>query len=235
MDFINHHSSSKGNLYQVDGDAGSLLIDPGVTISKVKKVLNFKLSRILGCLCSHHHADHSKAIHGIAKAGIDCFMLQETAQALKFSGHRLNVIEPLRQFKIGSYSIVPIEINHQDVITGERIPGVGFLISDGTDKLLYYIDSFYCKYRFGQLGIIALGVNYSKKTMNPGLNTARKRRLYKAHMSLETAIKFFKANDLSRVREIHLLHLSRENANGDYFKSEVQKATGKPVYVANHD
>ena len=235
MNFLSYHSGSKGNLYQVDGDAGSLLIDPGVTISKVKKALNFKLSEISACLISHQHLDHAKAVKDIAKAGIDVYCLPETAQALKFGGHRLKVIEPMRQFKVGSYSIVPIEINHQDVITGERIPGVGFLISDGTDKLLYYIDSFYCKYRFGQLGIIALGVNYSKKTMNPGLNTARKRRLYKAHMSLETAIKFFKANDLSKVREIHLLHLSRENANGDYFKSEVQKATGKPVYVANHD
>ncbi|HUV78124.1 MAG TPA: MBL fold metallo-hydrolase [Desulfobacterales bacterium] len=231
MNFTTYHSGSKGNLYQVDGDAGSLLIDPGVTIRKVKKALNFKLSEISGCLCSHHHADHSKAIHDIAKAGIDCFMLKETAQALKFSGHRLNVIEPLRQFKIGSFSIVPVEIHHQDVITGERIPGVGFLISDRTDKLLYFCDSFYCKYRFGQLGIIALGVNYSKKTMNPNLNTARKKRLFKSHMSLETAIKFFKANDLSKIREIHLLHISSENGDPEYFKSEIMKATGKPVFV----
>ncbi|HUT44501.1 MAG TPA: MBL fold metallo-hydrolase [Desulfobacterales bacterium] len=231
IDFKSYASSSKGNLYSVSDGKTNILIECGLPIAKIKKHLKFKLHDYTACLISHMHADHSKSIHQISAAGLDIYCLSETAQALKFKGHRLNVIEPLRQFKIGSYSIVPIEINHQDVITGERIPGVGFLISDGIDKLLYYIDSFYCKYTFGQLGIIALGVNYSKKTMNPNLNTARKKRLFKSHMSLETAIKFFKANDLSKVREIHILHISSENGDPEYFRSEIMKATGKPVYA----
>lgn len=176
--------------------------------------------------------DHSKAVHDIARMGIPCFMLAETAQALKFSGHRLCVIEPLRQFEIGPYSVLPIPIHHMDVRSGERVPGVGFLISDGIEKVLFYLDSFYCKYRFPGLSIIALGVNYSKKTLDPDLNSTRKKRLFKSHMSLETALEFFKANDLSRVREIHLLHLSSQNSDPDYFKSEVMKATGKPVIIA---
>lgn len=231
--FINHFSSSAGNLYQVKSEFGQLLIDPGIPIAKIKKALDFKLNSISACLVSHEHKDHCKAIPDIALSGIPCYMLIETAQALKFSGHRLNVIEPLRQFEIDKFKVMPVPINHEDIKTGERVPGVGFLISDGVDKLFFYIDSFYCKYKPVGMTIIALGVNYSKKTMAPDLNSARKKRLYRSHMSLETALKFFRANDLSRVREIHLLHLSRENSNPDYFKSEVQKATGKPVYIAN--
>lgn len=231
MQFLSFHSGSSGNLYQLKGASGNLLIEAGVPISKIKKALDFKLSSISACLISHWHLDHAKAIHDIAKAGIDVFCLAETAQALKFSGHRYKEIYPLRQFEIGSYSLLPVPINHQDIRTGDRVPGVGYLISDGIEKFLFYLDSFYCKYRFKDLSIIALGVNYSKKTLDPDLNSTRKKRLFKSHMSLETAIKFFKANDLSKVREIHLLHLSSENADPDYFKSEVQKATGKPVYV----
>lgn len=230
MQFISYHSGSSGNLYQLKGDSGNLLIEAGVPISKIKKALDFKLNGISACLISHQHLDHAKAVHNIAKAGVDCFMLQETAQALKFEGHRLHVIEPLRQFEVSGFSVLPVPINHEDIKTGERVPGVGFLISEGIEKLFFYIDSFYCKYRFSGLTIIALGVNYSKKTLAPDLNTARKKRLYRSHMSLESAIKLLKANDLSKVREIHLLHLSRENSNPDYFKSEIQKATGKPVY-----
>jgi len=230
MEFISFYSGSSGNLYQLKGNSGNLLIEAGVPINKIKKALDFKLSGVSACLISHQHLDHAKAVHGIAKAGVDCYMLKETAQALKFEGHRLRVIEPLRQFKVSGFSVLPIPINHEDVRTGERVPGVGFLISDGVDKLFFYIDSFYCKYRFSGLSIIALGVNYSKQTLDPDLNTARKKRLYRSHMSLENAIKLLKANDLSKVREIHLLHLSKDNADPDYFKSEVMKASGKPTY-----
>jgi|AntDeeMinimDraft_5_1070356.scaffolds.fasta_scaffold16527_4 phosphoribosyl 1,2-cyclic phosphodiesterase len=43
---------------------------------------------------------------------------------------------------------------------------------------------------------------------------------------------FLRANDLSRVKEIHLLHLSDRNSNAERFKREIQEISGKPVYVA---
>ena len=43
---------------------------------------------------------------------------------------------------------------------------------------------------------------------------------------------FLRANDLSRVKEIHLLHLSDRNSSANCFKKEIQSLTGKPVYVA---
>lgn len=230
LTFKAYASSSRGNLYSVSNGKTNILIECGLPIAKIKKALNFKLSGYSACLVSHEHLDHAKSIHQIAASGIDVFCLDETAQALKFNGHRLKTVLPLRQFEIGQFSVISVPIHHQNVRTGDRVPGVGFLISDGTEKLLYYCDSFYCRHTFKGLNIVALGVNYSKKTMNPNLDPVRKRRLFKSHMSLETALKFFKANDLSKVREIHLLHLSRDNSNSEYFKSEVMKATGKPTY-----
>jgi hypothetical protein len=41
-----------------------------------------------------------------------------------------------------------------------------------------------------------------------------------------------KANDLSKVQEIWLLHLSEQNSCEKRFKEEVQKITGKPTYIA---
>lgn len=51
-------------------------------------------------------------------------------------------------------------------------------------------------------------------------------------MSLETAKEFLRANDLSRVQEIWLLHLSDDNSDAERFKREIQGLTDKPVYVA---
>jgi phosphoribosyl 1,2-cyclic phosphodiesterase len=224
MDFITYHSGSSGNLYQVKTDKGNLLIDPGVPIAKIKKALGFSLSAVSACLTSHQHGDHSKGVSSIALAGIDCYLTAPAAEALKMNGHRTHIIEPLEQFGVAGFKILPFPAQHD-------VPNVGFLISDGSDKLLYLCDSFYCHYRFQGLTVIALGVNYSKETMNPELNHVRKQRLYHSHMSLENAIKFFKANDLSKVREIHLLHLSRDNSDPEMFKKKIQSVTGKPVFI----
>ncbi|HCY0691749.1 TPA: MBL fold metallo-hydrolase, partial [Staphylococcus aureus] len=56
-------------------------------------------------------------------------------------------------------------------------------------------------------------------------------RIMESHFSLEHAIGMLKANDLTRLEEIHLIHLSIQNSNAKYIKSEIQKVTGVPVYV----
>ncbi|MAH51426.1 MBL fold metallo-hydrolase [Candidatus Pacearchaeota archaeon] len=224
VQFLQYHSGSSGNLYQVTGQAGNILIDPGVPIRKIKKALDFKLSSVSACIASHSHRDHCKGIPEVAKMGIPCYMTAETAESLEMNGHRTHIIEPLKQFHVKQYKVLPFPTQHD-------APGVGFLISDGTEKLLYLTDSFYCKYKFKGLSIIAIECNWSRETLAKGLDPTRKKRLYSSHFSLENVIKFLKANDLSKVREIHLLHLSLENADPDYFRGTVQRATGKPVYV----
>jgi len=59
-----------------------------------------------------------------------------------------------------------------------------------------------------------------------------KNRLLKSHFSLENVKQFLQANDLSRVQEIWLLHLSNGNSDAERFKREVMELTGKPVYIA---
>lgn len=228
MQFIAHHSGSTGNLYQVISDAGNLVIDPGVPISKIKKALDFKLSSVSAALVTHQHGDHIKGIKAIARAGIDCYMSSQTAQAIKFDGHRLNIIEPRKQLQVAGFTILPFETQHD-------CPGsVGFLVSDGNEKLLYITDSFYCRYKFKGLNIIAVECNWSKETLWPNIDPFVKKRIYRSHFSLQRVKDFLKANDLNRVREIHLIHISRDNGDPDYFRSEIERLTGKPVYVAQN-
>jgi hypothetical protein len=51
-------------------------------------------------------------------------------------------------------------------------------------------------------------------------------------MSLKQCIATIKANDLSKTREIHLLHLSESHSDEARFVREVQEATGVPTYAA---
>lgn len=225
MRFITHYSGSTGNLYQVIGDAGQLLIDPGVPIKKIKKALGFKVSGVSACLVSHFHQDHAQAISDIVKMGIDSYLTNETAKHEKISGHRVHIIEPLKQFTVAGFTIIAFPTEHDT-------PGsVGFLIANGPDKLVFATDTFYLRPVFTGLTIIAVECNWSKETLAPGLNPAVQKRLYTSHFSLENVIKFLKANDLSKVHSIYLLHVSSGNGSKPYFKETIERKFGKPVYI----
>jgi hypothetical protein len=50
-------------------------------------------------------------------------------------------------------------------------------------------------------------------------------------MSIEGLKRLLWINDTTRLKGIHLLHLSDSNSDEKLFKEEIQKLTGKPVYV----
>lgn len=78
--------------------------------------------------------------------------------------------------------------------------------------------------------------NYSEKIMDErvksgALNKSLAQRIQQSHFALENVKDFLKANDLSKVTEIYLLHLSADNSDPALFKREIQKLTGKLVTV----
>ena len=223
MEFITHASGSSGNLYQVISGDQSLVIDPGVPIAKIKRALEFKLSGVSGALISHSHGDHSKAVQSLMKFGVNCWMALPTALALKVRGHRLKLFEITMQFQVGKFSVIPFATQH------DCAGSVGFLISDGDDKLLFATDTFYIHNRFAGLNIIAIECNYSEETLAGWLHPVRKKRIYSSHFSLENLKSFLAVNNTSAVREIHLIHMSKENADPDFFQAEIERLTGKPT------
>jgi len=98
-------------------------------------------------------------------------------------------------------------------------------------------DTYYIRYRFRGLTHIAVECNYSldilKRNVDAGtVPKELKSRILKSHFSLENVKKFLQANDLSRVKEIWLLHLSDGNADAERFHKEIFWLTGKRVHVA---
>lgn len=225
-------SGSWGNCYCVSDGKTPLLLECGIGVQRIRRGLNFKLSSIAGVLISHEHNDHCKAVLDVMWAGIDCYMSQGTAGALDVDGHRLKVVRAREQFKLGSWTVLPFDTQH------DAAEPLGFLLaSTNGGKLLFATDTYYVRYKFTGLSHVMLECNYAADILQANVDTglvpvALKNRLLQSHFSLENVKEFLKANDLSRVREIWLLHLSDDNSDADRFKREIIELTGKPVYVA---
>lgn len=226
-------SSSQGNCYHVTDGTAQLLLECGIPFKEIQRKLDFETREIKGCLVSHEHKDHSKAVMDMTKAGIDCYMSQGTINALGVSGHRIKVVRAHEPVRIGTWTVLPFETQH------DAAEPLGFLlINQAGDKLVFATDTYYVKYRFAGLTHIAVECNYSLDILNANIEAetvppAMKNRLLQSHFSLGNVKEFLKANDLSLVTEIHLLHLSGDNSDASRFKREIQELTGKAVYVAD--
>lgn len=223
-------SSSKGNCYLLDDGHTKIMLECGVKISDVRKACNFELSKVAGCLISHEHGDHIKFLNDTLKSGIDCYMSNGTADAIGKEHHRIKRLEVKKTFKLGSWTILPFDVQH------DGSEPFGYLLSNGKEKLLFVTDTYYVKYRFQGLTHIMVECNYSLPIVDANIELGRihpsmKKRLLKSHFSLENVKEFFKANDLAAVEEIYLLHLSDTNSDEALFKKEIEALTGIPVTV----
>lgn len=235
MTFTPIASSSAGCAYVLrDEGAPALLLDCGVSYSALTLDPCFKLSEIAGCLLSHAHGDHSKGATTLFNYGVDVFATRETWSELRLSQshHRARPITAGIQFNVKQHwTVMPFATVHDS-------PGaVGFVIAGPAGKCVYLTDTAYSPVRFEGVTHFAIECNFSKEIIREKVETGaissdRFRRTYSNHMSLERAIELFKANDLSKVQEIWLLHLSDSNSDEAAFKEAVQRATGKPVFVA---
>jgi len=220
-------SSSSGNCYLLTSGEHRLLIDAGIPIARIRKALDYKLSSVDGCLVGHEHKDHCRSIPDLMKFGVDCYAMIDVFKSTPINPRKAHMIDPEAFFTVADYwTVKPFGLQHD-------VPNIGFLVADiHGDKMVYINDSYYCRYVFNGVNLFAIGCNYSPETMAEDIRPEMKRRLLTAHMSLSNCIKMLKANDLSKTRSIFLLHLSSANSDEEYFKNEVEKATGIPVWVA---
>lgn len=178
------------------------------------------------------YKDHCKAVGDIAKAGIDVYMSAGTKQAIGLDGHRIKVVKALDQFRIGTFTILPFDTQH------DASEPLGYLVySNKTkEKLLFATDTYYIRYKFQGLTHIMVECNYASDILYSNIEKGLvpeglKNRLLRSHFSLDNVKKFLQANDLSKVQEIYLMHLSSGNSDAERFKREIQEVTGKQIIV----
>ena len=224
-------SGSTGNCYLLDDGESPLLIEAGIPIAKIREGTGFRIGRLAGCITSHLHADHCKAVRNLMALGVDCFMSQPTADALKLSGHRLHVVKHDQLFNVGPWAVKAFEVEH------DCAGALGFLIVRNGETTLFLTDTAYSKYRFHGVNRLMIECNFDEDIIRENVASGEvdrivKRRTYASHMSINRVLDFIKANDLSQLREVVLIHLSDSNSDAEEFKHRVAEVVGVPVFVA---
>lgn len=232
MNFTPIASSSKGNAYLLESPGVEpLLLEAGIPIKQLREKLHFGLSGLAGCLVSHEHGDHSRAVKDLLKAGVDCYMSMGTAKALQVENHhRTNILTGYDTNLIGHWMTFSFPLEH------DAAEPCGFFILRGSERFLFIPDTGFVRDRFAGVNLLAIEANHleeklSQNILNGSIPAVAGRRTRRNHMSLERVITMLKSNDLSVCREVWLLHLSSGNSDERKMIQVVQEATGIPTKV----
>jgi len=224
-------TGSKGNCYLIDDGQTQLLIELGISFKKIREALNFQVSKVSAALISHSHQDHCKGVSKALDASMNIYMSKATRDEIGVEHNRIKTFKTKEQFRVGSFTILPFPIKHD-------VENHGFLIQSNNGKrLLFATDTYYVRFIFKDLNYIMIEANYSEAILNENIKFGHIHellgsRIKSSHFSLENLLVFLKANDLTKVQEIHLLHLSDKNSDAALFKKTVQEQTGKLVFIA---
>mgnify|MGYP000475300427 FL=1 len=225
-------SDSNGNCYVLQTDKEALIIEAGVRFSEVKKILKWQLSKVVGAVITHEHNDHAKYIRDFVSNGITVLALPSVFKAKGIDSLSFRKeIEPMHGYIVGGFKVFAMPVCHD-------VPCVGFIIEhEDMGRMLFVTDTMMLEYRVPGLNHILLEANYAEDILDAKIEAgsvplSMKPRLIHSHMEIETTKGILRANDLSGVNEIILIHLSNGNSDERRFVREVQETSGKPVYAA---
>lgn len=225
-------SGSTGNSYLVSDGVTSVLLDAGIPYREIQKKSGFVLSTVGGCLVTHDHSDHSKSGADLMKKSVDVYASAGTAEAMGWNSHRLHIVKSMESFTVGTFDITAFDVKH------DCPEPLGFVMCsrETKEKLLYFTDTSYLKYKFNGLTHILGECNYDKRILMNNIKIGEieefvAQRIINSHMGIDTLIGILESNDLSRLQQIYLLHLSERNGNAEGFKERIQKLTGAEVYA----
>lgn len=236
-------SRSDGNAYVLQNAGEALLLEAGLPFKKTLEALDYRIDKVVGCLVSHEHQDHANHVAEYLDNGIRVLASQGTTKGMieRWIPEKLmhapevlpyNEDGTFAQFALGGFTVVPFDTIHS---TEEP---TGFYIHHAEiGTMMFATDTCYLPRPFAGLNNLMIEANYDSEILEErylaGKITERRfNHTLQGHMCIDTTIEALRANDLSRVNNIILLHLSEDNADPKRFQAMVQQATGKTVYIA---
>lgn len=225
-------TGSDGNAYLIQDGPSRLLIECGIAFTQIRKALKYDFKGIDGCLVSHEHGDHTKGLKKMAaETNIKIYASKGTLECFELLDSQIVVIKSKTPVTINKWLILPFETQH------DAKEPLGFVIqAQGGERLLFITDSYYIKFKLPAVDYMLLECNYDDETLKESIESGDTApflasRVRKSHFSLNNVKTFLKANDLTRLKGITLIHISNKNGDPLRYKKEIQELTGVPVKI----
>lgn len=225
-------SSSHGNAYIVSDRDTRVLLECGMSHKKLKELTGHRLSEIDACLISHEHKDHSGCVVKVIGDGTPVYMSEGTALALGLEGVTLEAVgaaEHKGRFTVGTLDIVPFATFH------DAKEPLGFLLKSRVDgeAVVFATDTVNLAYRFPEVTILAIEANYDDEVLSrcDRMPDKVKHRIRNTHMEIGTLCRYLREQNLSKCREIWLLHLSGATSREWEFVRKVRSCVPNHVRV----
>lgn len=207
------NSGSDGNGYLLECNDEILILECGVPLMDAKIALNFDLSKIVGCYCSHKHSDHAKYRKDYELLGVEFVAPYDSDK------NRVNA-------KCGGFDLQAFRLKHGDVSSW------GVLIRHSTGQTaLFMTDAEYCPYLFKACNVNHFIVECNWQTQYINRDEANFQHKVEGHASLDTCKRFLMANKTASMRNVLLIHLGKGSTNPKECVAEVQSALGDDIYV----
>lgn len=220
-------SGSSGNGYALISDEEILLIECGVPAKEMLKSIDYKTSKVVGCLSSHGHGDHSKYISDYMRYGIPVYGSDEVSNDIEeIYGEKTIGLQRMKQAVIGGFSVIPFAVPHSDTECD------GYLIMhEKIGSLLFITDAEYNPYNFSNININHLMVecNYSEDYLTKDAENYG--HVLRGHMELKTCKRLIQSINSPDLRSICLLHLSNANGDAVRFAKEISELVDCDVSV----
>lgn len=225
-------SSSHGNVYIISDGQTRILLECGVTHKKLQQMCHFQTLGFDGCIISHEHKDHSQAVKQLIQSGMDVYMSYGTAEALELLEAVMELAKEIvagEQFTIGTIDVMPFGTFH------DAKEPLGFLMQSRIDKdiFAYAIDTVNIPYNFPGVNVLALEANFEQERLDMCQKMPEKvrHRISNTHMEISMLCRCLQRMDLSKCRELYLLHLSDATSHEGHFVNKVARVVPGHVKV----
>lgn len=221
--FFSLASGSSGNCYYIGTSSFGILIDAGIGVRQIKKILkerDVELEKILAVLITHDHADHIKSVGCLGETlHIPIYTTELVHAGIRRSRYVEEVLKESRRvvekevpFTIRDFKITAFEVPH------DSSDNVGYAIEYGDQVFVIVTDvghvtdtiqSYVCKANH-----LVIEANYDEEMLKSGSYPVfLKERVssQSGHLSNRDAAEFLAANYTPRLKDVWLCHLSRDN------------------------
>jgi len=223
MFFLSLASGSSGNCYYIGTSSYGILVDAGIGVRQIKKILKeygIGLEKILAVLVTHDHADHIKSVGCLGETlNIPVYTTEQIHAGIHRSRyveevlvHCRRVIEKDTPFLIRDFKITAFEVPHD----GSDNVGYSIEYKDRTFVIVTdagHITDTACRY-VCKANYLVIEANYDEEMLRTGTYPSfLKERVSSptGHLSNRYTAEFLAKHYTPALENIWLCHLSRDN------------------------